>query len=102
MTFFICRLRFVEMYRQIVDYMQSPTSGYTFITDMDLKISQFITELPSYFQSSDSSERVAPESIKGLEMTLCLIMGETRRLRLHRPFLFRGYKERQFVSILRA
>jgi hypothetical protein len=99
MTFFICRLYFVEMYRQIVDFMQSPTV-YTFITDMDLKISHFIAELPSYFQIPDASHQIAPQSIKGLEMTLCLIMGETRRLRLHRPFLFRGYKERQFVSAI--
>ncbi|KAF9455930.1 fungal-specific transcription factor domain-containing protein [Collybia nuda] len=97
MTSLICRLRFVEMYRQVVDYMQAPT-GYTFITDMDLKISQFISELPSYFRSSDREDRITPGSIKGLEMTLCLIMGETRRLRLHRPFLFRGYKERKYVK----
>ncbi|KAG7091751.1 hypothetical protein E1B28_008152 [Marasmius oreades] len=33
---------------------------------------------------------------KQLEYTISLIMGETRRLRLHRPFLFRGYKDRKY------
>ncbi|KAJ6614995.1 hypothetical protein B0H10DRAFT_2042843 [Mycena sp. CBHHK59/15] len=91
MTFALCRLRFVELYRQIVDNMQAPT-GYSFVIEIDRKISSAILELPASFRGPRSAE------VKGLELTLALIMGETRRLRLHRPFLFRGYKDRKFVD----
>ncbi|KAJ6520200.1 fungal-specific transcription factor domain-containing protein [Mycena sanguinolenta] len=90
MTFSLCRLRFVELYRQIVDNMQAPT-GYAFVLDMDRKISRTILELPSHFLGPGPP-------VKGFELTLTLIMGETRRLRLHRPFLFRGYKDRKYAD----
>lgn len=95
MSFSLCRLRFVELYRQVVDNMQAPT-GYTFITEMDGKLSKSLEEVPNYFQASSAPHR----GVKGLELTLCMIMGETRRLRLHRPFLFRGYKDRRYVTNL--
>ncbi|KAJ7492254.1 fungal-specific transcription factor domain-containing protein [Mycena latifolia] len=90
MTFSLCRLRFVELYRQIVDNMEAP-AGYGFVVDIDRKISNTILELPSHFRGPGPA-------VKGFELTLALIMGETRRLRLHRPFLFRGYKERKYVD----
>ncbi|KAJ6601447.1 fungal-specific transcription factor domain-containing protein [Mycena vulgaris] len=90
MTFSLCRLRFVELYRQIVDNMQAP-AGYGFVIDIDRKISKTILELPAHFRGPGPA-------VKGFELTLALIMGETRRLRLHRPFLFRGYKERKYVD----
>ncbi|KAJ7116836.1 fungal-specific transcription factor domain-containing protein [Mycena crocata] len=83
MTFSLCRLRFVELYRQIVDNMQAP-AGYGFVIEIDRKISNTILELPGHFRGPGPA-------VKGFELTLALIMGETRRLRLHRPFLFRGY-----------
>ncbi|KAF8215783.1 fungal-specific transcription factor domain-containing protein [Mycena galopus ATCC 62051] len=89
-TFSLCRLRFVELYRQIVDNTQAPT-GYGFVLDMDRKISCAILELPSHFLGPGPA-------VKGFELTLALIMGETRRLRLHRPFLFRGYKDPKYVE----
>ncbi|KAJ7431745.1 hypothetical protein B0H11DRAFT_1966449 [Mycena galericulata] len=90
MTFSLCRLRFVELYRQIFDNMQAP-AGYGFVLEMDRKISSTILEVPSHFRGPDSTT-------KAFELTLALIMGETRRLRLHRPFLFRGYKDRKYVD----
>ncbi|KAJ7109829.1 fungal-specific transcription factor domain-containing protein [Mycena epipterygia] len=92
MTFSLCRLRFVELYRQIVDNMQAP-AGYGFVIEIDQKISQTILELPLNFRG----EFPGP-TVKSFELTLALIMGETRRLRLHRPFLFRGYKDRKYVD----
>ncbi|KAJ7665424.1 hypothetical protein DFH06DRAFT_1390944 [Mycena polygramma] len=92
MTFSLCRLRFVELYRQIVDNMQAPT-GYSFVLEMDRKISSTILETPSHFRGPGPGP-----AVKGFELTLALIMGETRRLRLHRPFLFRGYKDRKYVD----
>ncbi|KAJ7755008.1 fungal-specific transcription factor domain-containing protein [Mycena maculata] len=49
MTFSLCRLRFVELYRQILDNMQAPV-GYRFVTEMDRKISSTILELPTHFR----------------------------------------------------
>jgi hypothetical protein len=69
--------------------MQAP-AGYGFVLEMDRKISTTILELPSYFRGPGSA-------VKGFELTLALIMGETRRLRLHRPFLLRGYKDSKYV-----
>jgi hypothetical protein len=91
MTFSLCRRRFVELHRQIVDDMQAPR-GYSFVLEMNRKISSTILELPVCFRGPGPA-------VKGLELTLALIMGETCRLRLHRPFLFRGYKERKFVRV---
>lgn len=92
MTFSLCRLRFVELYRQILDNMQAP-AGYGFVIEMDRKISNTILELPAHFRGPGSPT-------KAFELTLALIMGETRRLRLHRPFLFRGYKDRKYVCCI--
>ncbi|KAF7347512.1 Nucleus protein [Mycena venus] len=95
MTFALCRFRFVEVYRQIVDNMQAPT-GYGFVLDIDRKISSMISELPKHFEFGPAPAPAV--AIKKFELTLALIMGETRRLRLHRPFLFRGYKDRKYVD----
>ncbi|KAJ7204411.1 fungal-specific transcription factor domain-containing protein [Mycena pura] len=89
MTFSLCRLRFVELYRQIIDNMLTP-SGYSFVLDMDRKISGTILDLPAHFFGPGPT-------VKSFELTLALIMGETRRLRLHRPYLFRGYRERKYL-----
>ncbi|KAJ7921327.1 fungal-specific transcription factor domain-containing protein [Mycena leptocephala] len=89
MTFSLRRLCFVEFYRQIVD--NKAPADYGFALEMDRKISITILELPSHFRGPGSA-------VKGFELTLALIMGETRRLRLHRPFLFRGYKDSKYVE----
>ncbi|KAK0207864.1 hypothetical protein DFS33DRAFT_1379414 [Desarmillaria ectypa] len=96
MTFSITRLRFVVLYREIVDEMQAPT-GYSFVGDMDKRLEEMSKGVPGHFITDDKSLAV-DEGVKRLELTLCLIMGETRRLRLHRPYLFRGYKDRKYVK----
>lgn len=96
MTFSLTRLRFVVLYREIVDEMQAPT-GYSFVGEMDKRLEEMLKGVPEHFITDDNSLAV-DEGVKGLELTLCLIMGETRRLRLHRPYLFRGYKDRKYVS----
>jgi len=109
MTLSRTRFRFVELYRQIVDNMQSPSpSGYGFVLEMDAKLRKMQEDIPSYFQDNPHGEPgnilskdqllASAKGVKGLELTLSLIMGETRQLRLHRPFLFRGYKDKRFVS----
>ncbi|CAK5264478.1 unnamed protein product [Mycena citricolor] len=64
---------------------------HSFIVEMDSKISCALSELPTYFRGPGPA-------VKGFELTLALIMGETRRLRLHRPFLFRGYKDKKYMA----
>lgn len=100
MSFSLTRLRFVSLYREIVDEMNSPTgTGYSFVTEMDMRLERKLDEVPIYFGVSHAGMDIG--GVKGLELTLGLIMGETRRLRLHRPFLFRGYKDRRYVSEFR-
>ncbi|KAF9027330.1 hypothetical protein BDZ89DRAFT_1160859 [Hymenopellis radicata] len=97
MSFSLARIRFVSLYREIVDEMNSPTgTGYSFVTEMDGRLERKLEEVPLYFGLGKAGMGVG--GVKGLEVTLCLIMGETRRLRLHRPFLFRGYKDRRYTE----
>lgn len=72
--------------------MQAPT-GYSFVVEMDAKLSSALEAVPSFFEDAQTTSG----GVKGMELTLSLIMGETRRMRLHRPFLFRGYKEKRYV-----
>ncbi|KAJ3772304.1 fungal-specific transcription factor domain-containing protein [Lentinula raphanica] len=106
MTLSLTRFRFVGIYREIVDNMQSST-GYEFVTEIDAKIRKMQEDIPHYFQehgvnTPDSSASPGPapyrpaQNVKQLELTLCLLMGETRQLRLHRPYLFKGYKDRRY------
>ncbi|KAJ4480155.1 fungal-specific transcription factor domain-containing protein [Lentinula aciculospora] len=111
MTLSLTRFRFVGIYREIVDNMQSPT-GYDFVTEIDAKIRRMQEDVPRYFQEHDSTlesynstsppsapSRYRPSpNVKQLELTLCLLMGETRQLRLHRPYLFKGYKDRKYAK----
>lgn len=106
MTLSLTRFRFVEVYREIVDNMQEP-QGYEFVTRIDAKLRKMQEDIPRYFQESGPNNSTAttgapygPNDVKKLEMTLCLLMGETRQLRLHRPYLFRGYKDRKYVRTL--
>ncbi|KAF9254334.1 hypothetical protein L218DRAFT_968251 [Marasmius fiardii PR-910] len=102
MTYSLARFRFVEIYRQIVDNMENPT-GYGFIVDTDARLRDMLeVDLPAMFQAQeggsplDTGPSLGLKGIKGMEYTISVIMGETRRLRLHRPFLFRGYKDRKY------
>ncbi|KAL0574523.1 hypothetical protein V5O48_007438 [Marasmius crinis-equi] len=100
MTYSLTRFRFVEIYRQIVDNMENPM-GYGFIVDTDLRLQEMLeVEVPVCFQMQDHSMKDQQghslRGYKGMEYAVSLIMGETRRLRLHRPFLFRGYKDRNY------
>ncbi|KAJ3856152.1 hypothetical protein EV368DRAFT_61903 [Lentinula lateritia] len=106
MTLSLTRFRFVGIYREIVDNMQSPT-GYDFVTEIDAKIRKLQAEVPRYFEeynlnTPDNSASPPPynpaQNVKQLELTLCLLMGETRQLRLHRPYLFKGYKDRKYAK----
>ena len=102
MTYSLTRFRFVEIYRQIVDNMENPT-GYGFIVDTDARLREMLeVDVPASFQIPEGSQRESAghhlRGVKRMEFNIALIMGETRRLRLHRPFLFRGYKDRKYVS----
>ncbi|KAK0446531.1 uncharacterized protein EV420DRAFT_1647964 [Desarmillaria tabescens] len=80
MTFSLTRLRFVVL-----------------LEEMDKRLEEMLKGVPEHFITENKSPAV-DEGVKELELTLSLIMGETRRLRLHRPYLFRGYKDRKYVK----
>ncbi|KIY73644.1 hypothetical protein CYLTODRAFT_416675 [Cylindrobasidium torrendii FP15055 ss-10] len=98
MTFALARLRFVHLYREIVDEMNSPVgTGYNFVVEMDSRIEETLSEVPSFFVLN-STDTPRLSNVKSMEVTMCMIMGETRRLRLHRPFLFRGYRDKKYTN----
>ena len=101
MTYSLTRFRFVELYRQIVDSADHDTSNYTgpspnFTAETDGRLLGMLKDLPTAFQAPISA---STEPGKVIEYTVALIMGEALRMRLHRPFLFRGYKDDEYVSV---
>ncbi|KAL0569118.1 hypothetical protein V5O48_012854 [Marasmius crinis-equi] len=115
MTFSLTRFRFVEVYREIVDnnnlntmYALYPelgsanARGYSFVLETDARLAAMLDRIPSQFQHTESSIRQHPikqetMGVQEMETLLALIMGETRRMRLHRPYLYRGYNDRKYA-----
>ncbi|KAK1215651.1 hypothetical protein PQX77_021715 [Marasmius sp. AFHP31] len=100
MTYSLTRFRFVELYRQIVDSVDHNTSNTTgptpnFTAETDGRLLAMLKDLPTSFQAPISA---STEPGKVIEYTVALIMGEALRMRLHRPFLFRGYKDDRYAS----
>ncbi|KAF9258390.1 hypothetical protein L218DRAFT_731914 [Marasmius fiardii PR-910] len=108
MTFSLTRFEFVEIYPEIIDNnanasgLRSHGSSQTFIAETDARLGDMLERIPSRFQHGEQSIRHYPvkrETMGVLEMEtlLALVMGETRRMRLHRPYLHRGYTDRKYA-----
>ncbi|KAF9444653.1 hypothetical protein P691DRAFT_736145 [Macrolepiota fuliginosa MF-IS2] len=99
MSSFLCRLRFVDIYRQMVDEINS--SGYELeaALDMEAKTSSAIGDIKEYFQVVNDTRRNSsrPSTVTSMERTFCQMMGQARLLQLHRPFLFQGYRDSHYV-----
>jgi hypothetical protein len=68
--------------------------SYTFILEMDTKIVTLLDSLPPYFRgATPPAEHI--NDTKVMECLLIQLIGETRLLRLHRPYLSRGYRDRK-------
>ena len=63
---------------------------------MDTRVVKILDSLPSYFRgATPPSDHI--NDAKVMECLLIQLIGETRLLRLHRPYLSRGYKDRKFA-----
>ncbi|KAL0062845.1 hypothetical protein AAF712_010301 [Marasmius tenuissimus] len=116
MTFSLTRFRFVEIYREIVDnsnlnamLSMYPHSGYSnsrnygFVIETDARLATMLNGIPSQFQHTESGMQHPPikqetMGVQDMETLLALIMGETRRMRLHRPYLYKGYHDRKYAK----
>ncbi|KAK1215303.1 hypothetical protein PQX77_022094 [Marasmius sp. AFHP31] len=97
MTFSLTRFRFVEIHRQSVDLLTSPGSTtYASIISVDSKLRQEIDAIPTSFQMAGSMGSLLEKDTRSLEILSALVMGVTWRMRLHRPFLSRGYTDRRY------
>ena len=115
-SFTICKLHFVSLYRELVDVgfmtrlqnahelmlytfsqhqiAHNPPS-YPFILEMDTRIVRTLDTLPAFFRSAPATETLNDARI--MECLLIQLIGESRLLRLHRPYLTRGYRERTYA-----
>ncbi|KAK7019182.1 hypothetical protein VNI00_018176 [Paramarasmius palmivorus] len=104
MTYSLIRFRFVALYREIVD---NRGRGYSFVLETDSRLREVIDSIPAHFDNKTGSETPSekrtsfvPVDVTIMERQLSLIMGENRRMRLHRPFLFKGYTDPKYASLL--
>ncbi|KAG7096233.1 hypothetical protein E1B28_003682 [Marasmius oreades] len=102
MTYSLMRFRFVEIHRQIMDSVENHPTGFrpSFITEIDSRVLTMLKDLPAAFQapgvSTGERSSLSFKGVKSIEYTISLITAEAMRMRLHRPFLFRGYTEERY------
>lgn len=95
----IFKIQFVSLYRIFVDHLNvHQPAQYNFIIDMDTRICALITSLPAYFSDGNVAphDPRTPNLVK--ETLLIRITAANRHLRLHRPYLMRGYTDKQYAA----
>ncbi|SCV70784.1 BQ2448_3546 [Microbotryum intermedium] len=97
-TMTIFKLRFVTLYREFVDHLNvNQLADYGYIVEMDGRICDVIADFPEYFSSLShpwQKDRRWPNLEK--EALLIQITAANRHLRLHRPYLMRGYHDSKY------
>lgn len=100
-SFTICRLRFLQVYRETIDILNLP-GGMTYpqLLEMDKKLLNLLHNLPPYFQAriDDSKNWRYGDSTYDMELLSIQITAHNRLLRLHRPYLARGLADRNNLS----
>ncbi|KAJ9094899.1 hypothetical protein QFC19_007755 [Naganishia cerealis] len=99
MSYHLARLRFAEIsQRQIWQANASPHPPYSFILSVDTELRKAISNLPSYFSFDLDNIEPPPsdprERIFYWEKITINLSAQSRLMRLHRPWLSRGYKDR--------
>ena len=64
---------------------------------MDQQLSTFLSGLPPYFKAPRSSADTQ-DNVQDAERILIQLTAQTRILRLHRPYLSRGYRESEYAK----
>ena len=101
MTYQLTRLKFVTIVREIVDEVnETGHLSLDFTLHQDLKFKNLINTLPEFYKLDFKVERLglSPEKaqIFNWERTLINLTGQSRLVRLHRPFLSKGYRNKEF------
>lgn len=101
MSFTIWRLRFLTVYRETIDILNSPTGmTHANLLEMDKKLIDLLHGLPPYFQidTDDSANWTYGDSCYDMERLSIQITAHNRLLRLHRPFLAKALTDKKNIS----
>ncbi|TXT13049.1 hypothetical protein VHUM_01450 [Vanrija humicola] len=101
MSFQLAKLKFAEIsQRQIWQANNNNHPPYSFILSVDRELRKAMLELPAFFQPDNSPMPTTSDPKKLVEhyekITLSLAI-HSRMLRLHRPWLSRGYEDERFA-----
>jgi hypothetical protein len=104
MSFQLAKLKFAEIsQRQIWQANNNNHPPYSFILSVDRELRKAMLELPAFFQPDGSAsipQDISSDPKKLVEhyekITLSLAI-HSRMLRLHRPWLSRGYEDERFA-----
>ncbi|KAM0788922.1 hypothetical protein ACM66B_003000 [Microbotryomycetes sp. NB124-2] len=91
------KIDFVDTYRQLVDHLnvQQPPD-YNWVIEMDNHICRLIEGFPHHFSDVANADPRNPTLVK--ECLTIRITAANRHLRLHRPYLTRGYVDERFAA----
>lgn len=101
MSFQLAKLKFAEIsQRQIWQANNNNHPPYSFILSVDRELRKAMLELPAFFQPDNSNGPTSNDPKALVEyyekITLSLAI-HSRMLRLHRPWLSRGYEDERFA-----
>jgi hypothetical protein len=107
MSYFLHRLRFSEICRDIVDRMSTSMStiegvNYDDVIYLDNQLDAFLKELPKFFVADDISIGASQETDRSLPQVpnqrySINVFAQCRRIRLHQPFMIRGSHDTRYA-----
>nr|XP_019008195.1 nuclear protein [Kwoniella pini CBS 10737]OCF46976.1 nuclear protein [Kwoniella pini CBS 10737] len=102
MSFQLARLKFAEItQRQIWQANNNHHPPYSFILSVDGELRKAMMELPTFFQPDSSTKGPPNQDPKALvqyyEKIMLNLAIHSRMMRLHRPWLSRGYEDERFA-----
>nr|XP_018265162.1 nuclear protein [Kwoniella dejecticola CBS 10117]OBR87320.1 nuclear protein [Kwoniella dejecticola CBS 10117] len=102
MSFQLARLKFAEItQRQIWQANNNHHPPYSFILSVDGELRKAMMELPTFFQPDSNTKGPPNQDPKALvqyyEKIMLNLAIHSRMMRLHRPWLSRGYEDERFA-----
>ncbi|KAL7410872.1 hypothetical protein BDY24DRAFT_397888 [Mrakia frigida] len=104
MSYHLTRLRLIETAYQVIYIMNhSPHPPYEAILKVDQEFTDIEKTLPHYYQVNDEKPMGRPRSnrdedlVLNWEKVVVNLSLQTQKLRLHRPYLSRGYKNAKYA-----
>ena len=102
MSFQLARLKFAEIsHRQIWQANNTPHSPYSFVLQVDGELRKAMMELPAFFKPESDKGLPSNGDSKGMvqyyEKVMLNLAVHSRMLRLHRPWLSKGYEDEKWA-----